>query len=257
MEKKVCSKCKIEKDICEFHKTKRNLDGYKHNCKECRKKETKLYYENNQEKIKKKVGDYRVNNVEKVKSLRKRIYKRDKDKILSQNKKYRDNNLESIEKYKKQYLIDNKEKIKNRKKQYYIANVDYYNRKNRFYREKNREKINDYNRKRKLTDPIFKLNYSVRARISRFMKSNNIKKNNKTFHIVGCTPTELKIHLEKQFTEGMCWENHGFYGWHIDHIIPLSSAKTEEELFKLFHFTNLQPLWGLENMKKGSKIIPQ
>ena len=53
----------------------------------------------------------------------------------------------------------------------------------------------------------------------------------------------------------MAWENYGYYGWHIDHIIPLSSAKTEEELYKLSHFTNLQPMGASDNRKKGAKIL--
>jgi len=52
----------------------------------------------------------------------------------------------------------------------------------------------------------------------------------------------------------MCWENYGLNGWHIDHIIPLISAKTEEEIYKLCHFTNLQPLWWYENLEKRNKI---
>ena len=87
-----------------------------------------------------------------------------------------------------------------------------------------------------------------------FLKSKNITKNNSTFNIVGCPPIFLKEHLEKQFTDGMSWENHGLYGWHIDHIIPLASAKTEEEIYKLCHYTNLQPLWSTDNWKKGAKI---
>jgi hypothetical protein len=53
----------------------------------------------------------------------------------------------------------------------------------------------------------------------------------------------------------MSWENYGFYGWHIDHIIPLCSAKNEEELKRLCHYTNLQPLWSTDNLSKGSKIL--
>ena len=53
----------------------------------------------------------------------------------------------------------------------------------------------------------------------------------------------------------MSWDNYGLHGWHIDHIIPISSAKTEEELYKLFYYTNLQPLWAIDNIKKGNKIL--
>jgi hypothetical protein len=81
----------------------------------------------------------------------------------------------------------------------------------------------------------------------------DITKKNKTFDIVGCNPLQLKEHLEKQFVDGMTWENKG--DWHIDHIIPLSSAKTEDELYKLCHYTNLQPLWAIDNIKKGKKIL--
>ena len=95
----------------------------------------------------------------------------------------------------------------------------------------------------------------IRNRVRHYIQINNITKKNKTFDIVGCTPEFLKEHLEKQFKNEMTWENYGFYGWHIDHIIPLSSAKNEEELYKLCHYTNLQPLWAKENLSKGTKIL--
>lgn len=69
----------------------------------------------------------------------------------------------------------------------------------------------------------------------------------------GCSPEFLKEHLERQFVEGMTWENRN--EWHIDHIIPLSSAKTEDELYELCHYTNLQPLWAEDNLKKSNKVL--
>ena len=72
--------------------------------------------------------------------------------------------------------------------------------------------------------------------------------------MVGCSPEFLKDHIENQFTEGMSWELMGKY-IHIDHRIPLSSAKSEEEVYKLCHYTNLQPLWAEDNLSKGSKIL--
>ena len=71
--------------------------------------------------------------------------------------------------------------------------------------------------------------------------------------MIGCDLKTIKAHLEKQFTKGMNWENQG--KWHVDHIIPCASAKTEEELIKLFHYTNLQPLWAIDNILKKDKII--
>ena len=74
--------------------------------------------------------------------------------------------------------------------------------------------------------------------------------------MVGCTPQELKVHLESQFTRGMYWENYGRGGWVIDHRLPLGRAKTQEEAELLCHYTNLQPLWELDNLHKSAKIIP-
>jgi hypothetical protein len=70
---------------------------------------------------------------------------------------------------------------------------------------------------------------------------------------LGCTLEDLRQHLESLFKPGMTWENHG--SWHIDHIRPLASfdLTKEENLYKACHYTNLQPLWAKENLKKGSK----
>jgi hypothetical protein len=94
----------------------------------------------------------------------------------------------------------------------------------------------------------------MRCRIWKYLNILKISKKNKTFDIVGCSPEFLKQHLEKQFTKGMSWELLGQH-IHIDHIIPLSSAKTEDELYKLCHYENLQPLWAEDNLKKSNKII--
>jgi hypothetical protein len=110
-------------------------------------------------------------------------------------------------------------------------------------------------KKKRRENFLVKLSNNVRCRVKNFLKSKNIKKNNKTFDIVGCNPEILKEYLEKQFVDGMSWDNYGKYGWHIDHIVPLSSANSEEELFKLCHYTNLQPLWAFDNLSKGNKII--
>lgn len=207
MDTKVCSKCNVEKKICEFHRWKFGPNGYKRECKECRKDETKTYYNKNNEKVKLRVSKYRKLNPEKVKEVKQKIYERDKDRILLVNK---------------------------------------------IYRKNNRKKLNEHQNNRKLNDPIFKLKHNMNSRMKIFMKSNNITKQNRTFDIVGCTPEYLKEHLEKQFTEGMSWERLG-REIHIDHIIPLSSAKNEEEVYKLCHYSNLQPLWAIDNIKKGSK----
>lgn len=77
----------------------------------------------------------------------------------------------------------------------------------------------------------------------------------RTVALIGCSISELKLHLEKQWKPGMTWENYGIRGWHIDHVRPCSSFDLSDKTqrHKCFHFSNLQPLWARENLKKGSK----
>ena len=143
--------------------------------------------------------------------------------------------------------------IKEYDKQYRIVNKEKRNEYKKAYSQENRKKINQYYTDRKKIDPLFKLSHLVRCRIYVFLKLKNINKSNKTFDIVGCSPKFLKEYIEKQFTDGMSWELIG-NSIHIDHIVPLSSANTEEEIYKLCHYTNLQPLWSKDNLSKGCKL---
>jgi len=157
-------------------------------------------------------------------------------KIYSQENKEKEN----LRKLK--WKENNREKIKESKKKYFQKNKE-------FEIKKNIERV----KVRKKSNPVIKLTYNMRSRLYYFIKESNITNKNKTFEVVGCSPEELKIYLEKKFRSGMCWDNYGL--WHVDHIIPLSSAKTERQLYDLCHYSNLQPLWASENISKGSKIF--
>jgi hypothetical protein len=141
--------------------------------------------------------------------------------------------------------------IKEKNKKYYYENKEKNHKKilerNRLWRKNNPSYTTD----RKKIDPTFKLIKNIRRRLNRFISFTYFTKRNTTIHHIGCSPQELKLFLEKKFIYGMTWENYG--KWHIDHIIPLSSAKTEDELYKLCHYTNLQPLWAIDNLKKSNK----
>ena len=172
-----------------------------------------------------------------------------------ESKKYRENNKERRSKTVKDYYENNKEKELLRFKKYREDNKEKRAETLKKSNLKHKDRIKQWDKNKRQTDPVYKLSCSVRNRLRSFLRSKNMTKNHPTFELVGCTPQELKEHLEKQFREGMTWENHGKYGWHIDHIIPLSSATTEEELYKLCHYTNLQPLWAEENLSKGNRIL--
>lgn len=140
---------------------------------------------------------------------------------------------------------------KKRKKEYRENNPDSI----RIYVLKNKDKIrvyqNEFNKRKRKDCPEYKLKHNIRVRVREYFKVNKLAKHNKTFDMVGISPSELKEYIEKMFRDDMSWDNYG--RWHIDHIIPLASAKTETELVKLCHYTNLQPLWAEENFAKGYK----
>jgi hypothetical protein len=117
--------------------------------------------------------------------------------------------------------------------------------------DKLRKQASNRARVRRKTDPL----YALRNNISRRIRENLTKgyKSELTKNIIGCSIEELKSHLESKFTNGMSWENYG--DWHIDHIIPISIAKNDDEVYKLNHYTNFQPLWAEDNIKKSNKII--
>ena len=152
-------------------------------------------------------------------------------------KKYYKKNKEILIEYHKQYREKNKDKIK-------------------IYLKQNRKKINEIQKKYQHTkrneDKLHKLKGNISTRIYHAIKGK-YKKKKRTIEYLGCSILFYKGFLQKQFKEGMTWENYG--EWHIDHIVPLASASTEEELIKLFHYTNTQPLWAEENIKKANKIL--
>jgi hypothetical protein len=123
-----------------------------------------------------------------------------------------------------------------------------------YYRENKTKVIKSQNKRVKVrlkADPKFLLKRRLRNRLYCALRSKGWGKNNKFKEYIGCTQDELKMHIEKQFTFGMSWENAG--QWHIDHVKPLSSAQTEQEMYELCHYTNLQPMWALDNIRKGNK----
>lgn len=158
------------------------------------------------------------------------------------SKFYRANNPEKS----KEYCALNKEKIKIRSRQYSIKNAESLRQKRAEKFQLNKEKWNEYQRERCKADPIYKIKTSTRKAILKALKGED--KSKSTQDVIGCTYIELKNHIESQFEPWMTWENKGLYngefnyGWDVDHIIPLSSAKSPEEILYLNHYTNLRPL---------------
>jgi hypothetical protein len=220
METKVCSKCSENKSVCDFGKSKSSKDGLLYCCKECNNKRSQ---------------HYRKNNPEKILELTRNWTKKNPEWVYNRHKKYRLENSKKINELHTNWLNNNLEKRKE-------------------YRRNYKSRKHQQRKERRKSDHIFNLTNKMRCRLWKYLTIFEVTKKNKTFDIVGCTPKFLKEHLEKQFTKGMTWELFGKH-IHIDHIIPLSSAKTEEELYKLCHYSNLQPLWAGDNLSKGTKVF--
>lgn len=120
--------------------------------------------------------------------------------------------------------------------------------------EKNYQKVY-YQRYKKQIHERRKQNMTLNTRISSNVRSRLYQclKRKSSFKLLGCSLEELKKHLESQFTEGMSWDNYGRDGWHIDHIKPLASfdLTKNDDISKACHYTNLQPLWAEDNLRKN------
>jgi len=281
MKSHICPSCFISKPLTTeyFQPRKDSTSGFRNQCRPCQKGQ---YDKSN--KLKKCVtcGVVKNNTSEffKVETSMLNGHPRCKDgltkKCLDCYSKYDIEYRQDPEnkKHRKEYLevynVENKELIQTAHRNWYLKNQEEQKVKSaewrfnnpekkkendRQYRLNNPEKVNEYKKrwanKKYKEDNVYKVKSSLRARVRCFVK---YKKSKPTSEIIGCSWEMLVEHIEKQFQNGMTWENHSKFGWHIDHIIPLSTAKSVDDLHKLNHYTNLQPLWWDENLKKGSKI---
>lgn len=211
---KYCNKCSNIKDVTEFTKDNNKKDGLRTICRNC----TNNAYHN--------IYKIRPENIERLKNYRNNPIVKERQKLLNQTEKYKE----------KQRLRDQREDVKKRKALHL---------KNR----KSRDQINKRRLERYYTEPLYRLKCIIRSTTLNSFKKIGLEKQHKTSLMLGCSYEEFKIYIESKFTEGMNWNLYGKI--HIDHIKPLSSAKTKEEMIKLAHYTNLQPLWAEDNLKKS------
>lgn len=244
MKTKKCTKCQKEKTSGEFAKHKLTKDGLQSQCRNCQKEYTKQhrienpnydkeYREKNKEKLEIKRIEWKENNPNYLKEWRdknpnkgREYYKENKEKQFDYNKKFKQNNPT----YQKNYI--------------------------KGWKETNPNYMNKYHKIRSKYDPIFKLRRNISSNIGQSFKracNGLYTKKSKSLNILGCDINFFIEHITSQFKEGMTLKNYG--EWHLDHIIPISSAQTEEDIVKLCHYSNYQPLWAEDNFKKSNKIL--
>ena len=177
---------------------------------------------------------------------------------MASTKEYLLKNKEQIKEYGKEYYLKNREKRIKYQREYRSTHQKAHRESNRKYYFKNKERLSKNNtrnaRERRKTNPSFKILDTLRSRMLHALKGKN--KSASTMNLLGIKNIEIVWQrLESLFQDGMTRENHGI--WHIDHITPCTAFDLidPEQQKKCFHYTNLQPLWAIDNMKKSNKII--
>lgn len=221
-QQKNCTGCGEIKLLTDFHRDKTaKKDGRNTRCKLC-------------------VFRYRAGAQDRIRRFAARHYRENKERLLAYSKEWRSVHREEAAVYRKKYEEEHKDERAAYNKEYWA---------------KHRVEQATYLRGRRKAEPLVKLAELLRGRLNTALKHRSWAKKYSLTEYLGCSIPELKVYLEKQFKEGMSWSNHTLKGWHIDHIIPLGSARSAVEMYRLCHYTNLQPLWWWENLKKTDKEI--
>ena len=184
---------------------------------------------------------WKKNHPEKVKSDKKKWNAANPNYHKIKSKKWRESNPDKAKAQAIKWRKNNPEKAKAIDKRWQTAHPEDY-----------RNSLNKSRNKRLQTDPLFKTTHTIRCCITGSLKGKGYTKRSRTYKLLGCSFEEFKAHIEKQFKPGMTWMNHG--DWEYDHIIPMASAKNEEEAIKLNYYTNFQPLWKKENREKSDSM---
>lgn len=168
-------------------------------------------------------------------------YWADREKTKARNRVWRELNKDHTRQLAREWYHANREKANSAKRAHYRANKDAYIASNR---RRKKERIKE--------DPVFAMSERIRALIYVRLRAGGYTKKSRSQEILGCDWPTFAAHIERQFLPGMSWDNRS--AWHLDHIVPLATAETEEDVIRLNHFTNLRPLWAADNIRKSDTI---
>jgi hypothetical protein len=238
---KICNLCKIEKSLIEYLsvKTQSGKRIPHHQCNDCRKSEKRrlsgckprevvVNLENNTKRCCLCTNWLPFDNFHKDKNNSNGLFAECKScRVIKSKIRY----------------IKNKEIIKEKVITYYKNN------KEKIFKNANRRQKERYK-----SDSIFVLKRRCRCRTHDALRKKGWTAKRKFVEYIGCSEGEFRQHIENQFTGNMSWEEVYAGNIHIDHHVPLDSAKTVEEIYKLCHYSNLKPMWAVDNIKKSNKL---
>lgn len=236
---KNCGRCGATKPISEFHKQEKGKFGVRGQCRACVKKIQFDRYWKNPDKYRKMIADWREKNPGHAAAY----YAQNIDAEKARGKAAREANPQKARERVRKYYQENREKV--------IARTRVWKKQNR---DQSREYMRRHDKKRRST-PRGRLDNAISAGVSASLAGGS-KAGRKWQSLVGYTLDDLVTHLEKQFKDGMSWDNYG--EWHVDHIIPKSVFNYERpehiDFRRAWALSNLRPLWGRENVRKRAKL---
>jgi hypothetical protein len=215
------------------------------------------YYLKNKEAILQKGREYRLNNKEKIAQNKRDDMARNGERRRAKQKEWRENNKDKLLADRKRWFQENKQEIYEKRKTCawtperqaeYLAE----------YRVKNKDRLKQRLREYQESCPDYRIKHRHLGRVASLLRKS-VQFRDRQVDEIGCTRLFFIAHIESLFKPGMTWDNYGKGGWEIDHKIPCSSFDlTDPEQQKAcFHYTNMQPLWWHENIKKGKKILTE
>lgn len=230
IEKKHCCKCKEYKPIEKYNPCKNSWDKLRPECKDC------LHLK-------------RVNNKSNMTEYNKKYWEKTKVEQSAKHKTWVKNNKEHVDKYNKIYRSVNGKEIDKKTWQKRKDNPK--------YREYHKTYRRGYEKNKRATDPHYKIKTNFMRRIRELV--NGEDKAGRSIELLGCTIDDFKQYLEDRFDEKMNWDNYALKGWHIDHIVPCAYFDLTNPVhqFRCFHYTNMQPMWGSENISKSDDLTEE
>lgn len=268
---KKCFNCARILPLDCFYKSSKSKDGRQSECKECCSVRSSKRYKNNSEEIKKRHNEYYAKNKDRIlersrtfylehpeaKDIRNRrareYYAKNAIYIREKDQKWRDEHREEYRKKIREYQRANKDKVYEWNKKYKKSHKEQILETSKEYRRKNKDKINQARLSRLRTDNVYALKEKLRAVIRDSLKTKHHEGFKKWEPIIGCSRDELSEHLRRTWKQryGTEWETQKY---NIDHIIPLTTASTLEDVKRLNHYSNLQMLTPEDNRYKGTKL---
>ena len=248
---KQCSKCPAVLPATDefFYRAESNRDGLRSWCKKCSNAIRKAAYAKNPEYFKTKARAWAEKNPERVRE----------NARIGARRRYRAN-PEKGRQAVRSWQARNRGKSLKSKLAWHFKNRERSLANNRRWKSKNKQHIKEYKKLnhavRLMRDLDYRLRILLRNRIKKAVRAKGTKRCASTEQLIGCTVEQLRVYLERLFSPGMTWDNYGPDGWHVDHIKPCArfDLTKPEQQRECFHYSNLQPLWKLDNLSKGDRL---